>query len=271
MAFNYTLAIRDLCVDVCKKTPEFANFDMSYVGFSFNRARNIGSRFGNWASVTPLRFQFGLRVSIPDKLMPILELNAATVKGARDGDRIEIHTNDKNDSMIVLYGSETSREELVLSSAERRNLSLLRFHRTPKVVGDGKELLYLFSIMLPRFYELSSTEKLETIMHELYHISEAFDGDVRRFPGRNWQHGSKKLYQARSEKFARDWLAKDPDPALFNFLQYNSAQLIERYGSIMGGKYPRIKTYPISLDEAFKHEPRLVQFIAAAQAKGRLK
>ena len=40
------------------------------------------------------------------------------------------------------------------------------------------------SFYLPRFCDQSLDEKLSTVMHELWHISPAFDGDIRRLPGR---------------------------------------------------------------------------------------
>ena len=278
-AFNYTSAIRDLCVNICRTTPEFSNFDLSRVGFSINKARNTGTRIGNWASVTPLRFEYGLRIRIPEAFMRTLDVNPRTVARATDvasnvfALEAESFLEKEDAKLTVRYGSERMKKTLVLSCEERLRFNQTIFYRSPQVVGlDGKtELLYLFSVMIPRFYDLSCVEKLETIMHELYHISEAFDGDVRRFPGRNWQHGSKKAYQARAAKFARDWLAKEPDPALFNFLQYDSRQLAERFGRLVGAKFPRIPVVPITFEAALKHEPRLAELIVIAQAKGRLK
>ena len=51
---------------------------------------------------------------------------------------------------------------------------------------QGREMLYLLSFYMPRFQNLSFSEKLITILHELWHISPDFDGDLRRLAGRRY-------------------------------------------------------------------------------------
>lgn len=55
---------------------------------------------------------------------------------------------------------------------------------------EGRELLYIIYFMLPRFLKLSYREKLDTVIHELYHISPDFNGDLRRLKGRSHLHGN---------------------------------------------------------------------------------
>ena len=62
----------------------------------------------------------------------------------------------------------------------------------PAVTHRGNDILYLIYFLVPRFLDLPLREKLITVCHELYHISPAFDGDLRRFPGRNYAHGSSR-------------------------------------------------------------------------------
>ena len=60
---------------------------------------------------------------------------------------------------------------------------------------NGQEMLYILNFYLPRFLDLPLREKLDTVVHELWHIGPKFDGDLRRFGNRCFAHGpSKKQY-----------------------------------------------------------------------------
>lgn len=110
---------------------------------------------------------------------------------------------------------------------------------------DGTECLYILYFYMPRFIDLSLTDKLETIVHELYHIGPRFDGDLRRFKGRCFAHGSsQKKYDATVRELTRRWLAQDPDPAIWDALRYNFADLTSQYGKISGTRIPMPKIIP---------------------------
>lgn len=97
----------------------------------------------------------------------------------------------------------------------RRRGRYLETFRMPRLRHDGRDILYLITLMTPRFLRLSFEQKLTTIIHELYHISEAFDGDIRRFPGRNFAHGSSRAaYNRIIDALMQTYLRTDPDPAL---------------------------------------------------------
>jgi predicted metallopeptidase len=103
----------------------------------------------------------------------------------------------------------------------------------------GEEMLYLLSFYLPRFLNQGFDEKLATVVHELWHISPDFNGDVRRLPGRCYAHGhNEEHYHASMHKLARRWLALDPPADLFDFLRYDFSQLRGRYGTIYGMRIP---------------------------------
>ncbi|MBQ1456142.1 MAG: hypothetical protein IIZ25_09890 [Thermoguttaceae bacterium] len=103
-----------------------------------------------------------------------------------------------------------------------------------RISGFGQPLLYVLSIYVPRFFDLPLIEKMETVIHELYHISPKFNGDVRRFPGKHYAHGSKAKYDARVKELTRQWLSSDPPPELWNFLRFDSRQLEQRYPKVVG-------------------------------------
>jgi hypothetical protein len=115
---------------------------------------------------------------------------------------------------------------------------------------EEREVLYLVTFCLPRFLDQSFDDKFITVFHELYHISPAFDGDLRRHPGRCAIHShSKRRYDEEMAALAREYLATRPDPALHAFLRLNFAQLRRRHGSVVGGVVPRPKLIPVAVSQ----------------------
>jgi len=108
------------------------------------------------------------------------------------------------------------------------------------------EFLYLMTFCLPRYLDQDFDQKVVTLFHELYHISPAFDGDIRRHEGRYHQHSHSKCeYDKRMVEYAREYLAGKPDPSLHAFLRLDFAQLQERHGAVTGVVVPRPKMIPI--------------------------
>ncbi len=112
--------------------------------------------------------------------------------------------------------------------------------------SGGREILYILTFYLPRFMDLSFSEKLTTIFHELWHISPEFDGDLRRHPGRCYAHShSQKDYDAHMERLADQYLASMPPESLYEFLHFRFAELHEHHGPIYGTKVCRPKLLPV--------------------------
>lgn len=102
----------------------------------------------------------------------------------------------------------------------------------------GIDCLYLLQFYLPRFLDHSLEEKLTTIVHELWHIGPAFDGDIRRHAGRCFVHGhSQEQYDAHSAQLARDWLAKNPPEGIWSWLEHSFDELIAEHGGVKGQKF----------------------------------
>jgi hypothetical protein len=111
---------------------------------------------------------------------------------------------------------------------------------------NGREMLYLLTLVLPRFLDGEFEDKFVTLFHELYHIGPAFDGDLRRHHGRYAIHShSQCAYDRHMAGLAREYLAKKPDPALHAFLRLNFAQLQRRHGSVVGVVVPRPRLIPV--------------------------
>jgi len=118
-------------------------------------------------------------------------------------------------------------------------------YRVQRYVVDGRDMLYLITFCLPRFLDQDFDDKFVTLFHELYHISPAFEGDLRRLDGRCAVHShSKREYDAQMAVLARGYLASRPDPALHAFLRLDFAQLVHRHRSVVGVVVPRPRLLP---------------------------
>jgi predicted metallopeptidase len=112
--------------------------------------------------------------------------------------------------------------------------------------AEGREMLYVLDFYLPRFLDLSLREKLNTTLHELWHIGPKFDGDVRRLGSRCYAHGSsQKRYDAHIEKLLDRWLSLDPPASLYDFLRLSFRELVARHGRVYGRKVPGPKLVPL--------------------------
>jgi predicted metallopeptidase len=107
-----------------------------------------------------------------------------------------------------------------------------------KPKADEFYLYYLY-LSTPRFYNLSASEKLETLVHELYHINPGFNGDLRRFPGKNTMHGrSIKAYDQRIASLTQLYLKRARRREALSLLSLNHKDLLRAYGEI---RFPRFR------------------------------
>ncbi len=108
-------------------------------------------------------------------------------------------------------------------------------YEMPRICHEGNEILYLIYFCLPRFQNLRFEVKMSIIFHELYHISPLFNGDIRRFPGRFYQHShSEKEYDRIVGKLSNDYLGNSSNKHLMEFLKFRYEVLREKYGEIGG-------------------------------------
>ena len=119
-------------------------------------------------------------------------------------------------------------------------------YQVQRYVVDGREMLYLVTFCLPRFLDQDFDDKFITLFHELYHISPAFEGDLRRHPGRCALHThSKRGYDAHMAGMARAYLASGADQSLYGWLRLNFAQLRHRHASVLAAVVPRPRLIPV--------------------------
>lgn len=129
-------------------------------------------------------------------------------------------------------------------SMERRRGRRSVLCTMPTVTHLGEEMLYVIYFMTPRFLDLPLREKLVTVFHELYHVSPACDGDIRRFPGKNYAHGSStKSYNDRMGTLVDAFLERFPEHAALSLLEGNLAALRSRHGAIVARRLqaPRVR------------------------------
>jgi len=105
-------------------------------------------------------------------------------------------------------------------------------YRVPRVIHEGNEVLYIISFCLPRFQNLSFEDKITTVFHELYHVSPQFDGDIRRFEGKHYVHGSQKKYDELVKTFAQEYMDGQSRRGLIEFLKLSWEELSRDHDAI---------------------------------------
>lgn len=111
---------------------------------------------------------------------------------------------------------------------------------------NGREILYVIAFCLPRFLDRDYEDKFVTLFHELFHISPAFDGDLRRHGGRYDVHtASQRRYDEEMRAMAHTYLRAARDASKYAFLRLNFAQLLHRHGCVTGQRVPRPKLIPL--------------------------
>jgi len=133
--------------------------------------------------------------------------------------------------------------------------------KTPTVRVGSTTIKYLISFVLPRFCEQRlerswKTElyggapcwaaKLDTIIHELYHIDPNSTGmrqllhaDGSRSPR---LHGPDFYEEVAA--MTRAYLASNPDPDVYDFLQHDFAGLQAKYGGVVATTFRNFPSFP---------------------------
>jgi hypothetical protein len=127
-----------------------------------------------------------------------------------------------------------------------------RRYRVQQFVNTaGDEVLYILTFYLPRLLDQPFSEKLITVLHELWHISPDFNGDIRRHPGRCYAHTkSEREYDRAMARLAQRWLAGNPPRESYEFLNHRFRDLCRRHGSVYGHKIRSPKLIPVVSTES---------------------
>lgn len=146
-----------------------------------------------------------------------------------------------------IHGVYASCQPMRFKDGEKTKKHRGRTFAMPQLIVNEKEIFYVLSFALPRFMNLDFDTKMTTVIHELYHISPKFNGDIRRFKGKNYAHGhSRKVYNERMKKMADEYMAVPGAHEYTEFLRKSTDQLLEEYGKIVGTRVrvprPRVVT-----------------------------
>jgi len=132
--------------------------------------------------------------------------------------------------------------------------------KTPEVRLDGTRIKYLISFVLPRFCQqrldlswkselYNEAEpwvaKLDTIIHELYHIDPAAGG-IRQFAAdgaRSSRTHAPEFYD-NVAAMTRAYLATGPEPALLEFLKMDFVSLQTRFGGVLATTFKNFPSFP---------------------------
>jgi hypothetical protein len=133
--------------------------------------------------------------------------------------------------------------------------------KSPLVTVGGREIKYMLSFTLPRFCDQSLdrsrkerfypgaepwTAKLDTVIHELYHIDPDLAG-IRRIEREDGTYSANchghRFFEQVSE-MVHTYLATNPDPAVYDFLRDDFASLESRYGGIVGTTFRTFPSFP---------------------------
>lgn len=147
----------------------------------------------------------------------------------------------------VLHGIQAKLTPLRFEGGKLRERRSGRLWTIRRMYDGRHEVLYILTFYLPRFLDQTFEEKMITVLHELYHISQDFNGDIRRFEGRYHVHShSQKEYDRQMDVLAKDYLRMTSRKHLHEFLRYNFAQLQKQFGAIVGLQLPVPKLIPVN-------------------------
>jgi len=119
-----------------------------------------------------------------------------------------------------------SRVLVVAGEARRASRATIRGlapgPRRPAVSIRGRRIFYLITLRPLWFRDSTPEERVATILHELYHASNRFDGTLHR--GRRHAELSHRAYGRRVEAMLRRYLAAAPEAVLLPFAQVGPAR-----------------------------------------------
>ncbi|HEY0873359.1 MAG TPA: hypothetical protein VGD94_07785 [Vicinamibacterales bacterium] len=133
--------------------------------------------------------------------------------------------------------------------------------KSPRVRIGSTRIKYLISFVLPRFTNQSLDgsrkadlypdaeswiAKLDTIVHELYHIDPAESGirAVEKADGSRSYRSHGPLFYENVAEMVHEYLASRPDPALYDFLRYDFATLNRKFGGVVGTTFSNFPSFP---------------------------
>src|SRR3989337_440406 len=133
--------------------------------------------------------------------------------------------------------------------------------KSPVVSIGTQQMKYLMSFALPRFCDQSLdrsrkgrfyqeaepwTAKLDTVVHELYHIDPQHMGirRIEREDGTYSVNCHNARFFERVSEMLQAYLASRPDPAVYEFLRHDFKTLEGRHGGVVGTSFRTFPSFP---------------------------
>jgi hypothetical protein len=144
--------------------------------------------------------------------------------------------------------------------------------KSPEVRVASTKIKYLISFVLPRFCDQTLERsrkadlypgaprwvaKLDTIVHELYHI-DPDEGGIRRVvraDGSDSPRSHGPMFYEEVAEMVNAYLASGPDPSLYHFLEDDFEGLASRHGGILATTFRNFPSFPQRYMEAIPAPP----------------
>ena len=144
--------------------------------------------------------------------------------------------------------------------------------KSPTIRVGTSQIEYLVSFALPRFCDQQLARsrkhvhydgepnwigKLDTIIHELYHIDPERPG-IRRMERADGTYSANCHGQRFFEDvvtMVKQYLQSKPDPAVYDFLGYSFDELTDRFGGVAGTTFRAFPSYPQRYTEVLNPQP----------------
>ena len=145
--------------------------------------------------------------------------------------------------------------------------------KSPVVAVNGRQMKYLISFALPRFCDQSLDRsrkerfyrrasdawiaKLDTVIHELYHIDPQQNGirRIERSDGTYAAHCHGPLFFEQVAEMVSEYLDSRPDPSAYDFLQHDFAALNKRHDRVVATSFRSFPSYPQRFIERLPAQP----------------
>jgi hypothetical protein len=144
--------------------------------------------------------------------------------------------------------------------------------KSPSVAIGTRSVKYMLSFTLPRFCDQSLDRsrkerfypgadpwiaKLDTVVHELYHIDPQMTG-IRRIEKEDGTYSAnchgQRFFEQVSE-MVQMYLDSKPSPAVYDFLREDFTTLDARYGGIVGTSFRNFPSFPQRFIERLEVQP----------------
>lgn len=145
--------------------------------------------------------------------------------------------------------------------------------KSPTVTVADRNIKYMISFSLPRFCDQSlgrsrkerfyrrATDawvaKLDTVIHELYHIDPEQKGirRIEREDGTCSSHSHGPQFLAKVAEMVSEYLDTSPSPSTYDFLKHDFDTLEALYGGMTGTTFRPFPTYPQRFVERLAEQP----------------